>query len=348
MYGLSSETAATYLADGASGICFFRARAPLYEVAYRLPASLSAFAHDDYGVWLLWADALDQTHHRLRAQLGLSAVSTPTEPVLERQQGRGAVAADAVDYSAAVAADPKPALQVAQFAIVVMSAGRIVDKFVMSAPFSFDAVHAFASAFARGRLQRNSRLRAAASMMAKVITACLAAVVGTFGLRIRRRRESSASANAAISGSNCPDLSRRCGGHQLSVGVPLARRLASPTCSSCVNLHRWLNQHRGLLECLDYSPRCLVHEKHGELTTTALPIGRNADGAGVDLALSLSTGPSVSACSWPSTTSVSAIQLYGRTPVMRHAHSMILRQPPYGFKPPQLRSGRHYMSLQLY
>ena len=33
-------------------------------------------------------------------------------------------------------------------------------------------------------------------------------------------------------------------------------------------------------------------------------------------------------------TGVSAIQLYGRTPVMRHAHSMILRQPPCRFKPP--------------
>ena len=211
VYGLSSETAATYLADGASGILFLSGTSSSVKMREYAARRLRRVAerlrsHDDYGVWLLWADALDQTHHRLRAQLGLSAVSTPTEPVLERQQGRGAVAADAVDYSAAVAADPKPALQVAQFAIVVMSAGRIVDKFVMSAPFSFDAVHAFASAFARGRLQRNSRLRAAASMMAKVITACLAAVVGTFGLRIRRRRESSASANAAISGSRLPRI----------------------------------------------------------------------------------------------------------------------------------------------
>ena len=41
-----------------------------------------------------------------------------------------------------------------------MASGRIVEKYVLAAPFSLEAAHAFSSAFLSGRLRRQARREA--------------------------------------------------------------------------------------------------------------------------------------------------------------------------------------------
>ena len=143
VFELTPTSAAIYLAEGASGVLFVPGasgannktreyvRRRLRRVADKLRAE------GDHGLWLLWADRYDEAHSRLRVQLGLAAGSGGSGG------GSSGAAADAKEEN--------------EFAIVVMGSGRILHKFAMPPPFSFDKVAEFAAAFVRGDLQREAR-----------------------------------------------------------------------------------------------------------------------------------------------------------------------------------------------
>jgi hypothetical protein len=167
VYGLTRTTAATYLYDGASGVVFVPGVAAsnrtrdyalrrLRRVAERMRLD------GEHGLWLLWADTHDEAHARLRTQLGLpppAAAATASAPPPASVGARGG--------------------RDGEFAIVVMAGGRILHRFVMDddAPFSFDAVHAFAQSFVRGELLGAQRRKHNLRVLA-LSAAALVAVIG--------------------------------------------------------------------------------------------------------------------------------------------------------------------------
>ncbi|KAL1495863.1 hypothetical protein AB1Y20_014507 [Prymnesium parvum] len=153
VYQLSSESARVYLREGASGVVFADVAQPkqkayvrrrLRSVADRLIES------GEHGVWLLFADASDRTHDRLRAQLGLGEASQP------------------------------------QFAIVVMANSRISAAYVMREPFSYDAVHHFCLRFRRRELWEEGWARELWAR--RQLLAALGVATAAAAVLLRRRR----------------------------------------------------------------------------------------------------------------------------------------------------------------
>ena len=159
VFALTPQTATTYLVEGASGVLFVPGAAGsnrTRDYAVRRLRKLASRLRDagDHGLWLLWADRHDQSHARLRAQLGLA-------------DGAGAGVAGGATAAAGGAADGS------EFAIVVMAGARILHRFPLPPPFTFERVYEHCTAFLRGELlaqqRRAHNLRVLGSALATLL-----------------------------------------------------------------------------------------------------------------------------------------------------------------------------------
>ncbi len=150
VFALTPSSATTYLVEGASGIAFVKGVDGSNKTRDFVVRRLRRIAErmrleGEHGLWLLYADPNDAAHARLRLQLGLGGQGAATTTSSSSSSSNTPPAAS----NAAGTSEKESG---GEFAIIVMAGGRILERFVMPPPFTFDAVHAFSSAFVRGEL----------------------------------------------------------------------------------------------------------------------------------------------------------------------------------------------------
>ena len=203
VYELTAQSASTYLTEGSSAVLFVpgASTAPkTREYARRRLRKLSERLRGagEHGLWLLWADAYDATHSRLRAQLELPPRHATSATTTATATATATAAASASASASASAAAPGGGVGAAdgEFGIVVMAGGRISERYVMPPPFSFDAAHEFALDFLHGRLRARAERRTLLRRLGVGFIA-LCAVFACWRWYLpwsRRRREAAAAA----------------------------------------------------------------------------------------------------------------------------------------------------------